>query len=190
MTNNKVSYADRIKKIKMQLDSFASSELYITLAKLHVAPVRSPIRKTNVILKNPNFRKAEELWNYIQSFTSKDKKEFDKKDYFDNGSLKEDYDHAALMTYIANRVISNRSINQESNSKIISEMIERLIENILDADNEITEDRIKEKFEKQIQSIKSRNKAKAKSIMHILEDRLDREIHRINREMEILRSED
>ena len=62
---NGESFSERVAKVKIQMDGFKGSELFRTLTKLHVAPVRSPIRKTNVILKNPNFQKAEELWNYI-----------------------------------------------------------------------------------------------------------------------------
>lgn len=186
--NAGLNYEERLKRIKMQLDGFLGTELYQTLNKLHVSPVRSPIRKTNVILKNPNFRKAEELWNYIQSFQSKDVKEFDKKDYFDNSSLKNQYNHAALLAYIANRSISNNN-KGESENKIIAEMIQRLIENILDSDNEMTEDRLKEVFNKQIQNIKERNKEKAKSILNILTDRFEREKRRINQELELLKSE-
>ena len=36
---------------EIQLDGFTGTELYQTLTRLHVAEVRSPIRKTNVILK-------------------------------------------------------------------------------------------------------------------------------------------
>ena len=159
MEEKGLSYADRLKRIKMQLDGFTGTELYQTLSRLHVSPVRSPIRKTNVILKNPNFRKAEELWNYIQTFVSKDKKEYDKKDYFDNGALKNQYNHAALLAYIANRVIGKNG-SLDSESKIITEMIQRLIENILDSDSSITEDDLKETFNKQIQNIKMRKRPK------------------------------
>ena len=65
-----LSYAERLAKVKVQLDGFFGTELMTTLSKLHVEKVRSPIRKTNVILKNPNFRKAEELWNYIQTYVN------------------------------------------------------------------------------------------------------------------------
>ena len=81
------------------MDGFKASELYRTLTKLHVSPVRSPIRKTNVILKNPNFQKAEELWNYIQLFKSKDKKEASKMNYYDDGIIKQDYNSVFLMLY-------------------------------------------------------------------------------------------
>lgn len=185
--DHNMSYADRIKNIKLQLDGFTGSELYTTLNKLHVPAVRSPIRKTNVILKNPNFKKAEELWNYIQTFEVKDRKEFDKKDYFDNTSLKNDYDHALLMTYIANRSISNTG--GVSENRVITEMIQRLIENILDTDSEITEDKLKEIFNKQIKLIKERNKAKAQAIFGIVEDRLKREIKYISNDVLLLGDE-
>ena len=168
------SFEDRVKKVKLQIDGFHASELYRTLSKLHVAPVRSPIRKTNVILKNPNFRIAESLWNYIQSFQSKDKKEFDKKDYFDNGNMKEDFNHAVLLAYIASRSISEAGSNHTIN-KVATEMIERLIENILDTDITMDEDKLKKLFDSQIQQIKKRNKEKSKKIYNIFVDRIEKE---------------
>lgn len=187
--NSTMSYGDRIKKIKVQLDGFMGTELMQTLAKLHVPPVRSPIRKTNVILKNPNFKKAEELWNYIQTFVSKDKKEFDRKDYFDKSSLKNEYDQAVLMTYIANKTLSESS-SGVTEGKVITEMIQRLIETVLDTDRNMSEDRLKDIFDRQIKNIKERNIEKSQSILHILEDRLDREKKNILRSMELLRKED
>ena len=83
-TSSEESIADRLKRIKVQLDGFTMSELMQTLSKLHVPAVRSPIRKTNVILKNPNFQKAEALWNYIQAYEEKDRNENEHKDYYDD----------------------------------------------------------------------------------------------------------
>jgi hypothetical protein len=173
-SKNGFSFAERIRKIKVQLDGFSCNEMIQTLNKLHVPPVRSPIRKTNVILKNPNFRKAEELWNYIQSFESKDKKVKEKKDYFDKGILKQEYDQAFLMTFIANKnLISTSASGTESN--IINQMIVRLIDNLLNTDASLDEDKLKDIFNKQIQIIKEKNKDRANTIYNIIDDRLDRE---------------
>jgi len=182
-----MTYQDRIRKIKMQIDGFHGTELYQTLTHLHVSPVRSPIRKTNVILKNPNFQKAEALWNYINSFVSKDKKEYQKLDYFDNSDIKNEYDHAVLMAYIANKTLGEE--RELSERKVITEMIQRLIENILDTDVEMTEDKLKELFDKQIKNIKERNIEKAKNIFNILDDRLQREKKRMEDQILILRNE-
>lgn len=171
---NGFSFEDRLKKIKIQMDGFFGSELYTTLAKLHVPLVRSPIRHTNVILKNPNFKKAEELWNYIQAFVSKDKREKNKKDYFDKGNLKNQYDQAFLMTFIANKnLIENSTSNNESN--IINQMMKRLINNLLDSIEDVDEDKIKEMFIKQCDMIKKDNIRKSNNIKGILVERFKRE---------------
>lgn len=178
--SNGLSYIERLKKVQVQLDGFSGTELMQTLNKLHVPPVRSPIKKTNVILKNPNFKKAEELWNYIQTFESKDKSEKDKQDYYDKGALKEQYDQAFLLEYIANRTIGmtsgvNGGKNGMSDKKLVSETLQRVIENILDTDISINEDGLKEIFDKQISTVKTKNTEKARNIVNIFNDRFERE---------------
>lgn len=185
---NGFSFEDRLKKIKIQMDGFFGSELYTTLTKLHVPPVRSPIRHTNVILKNPNFKKAEELWNYIQAFVSKDKREKNKKDYFDKGNLKNQYDQAFLMTFIANKnLIENSTSNNESN--IINQMMKRLINNLLDSMEDVDEDRIKEMFIKQCDMIKKDNIRKSNNIKGILVERFKRENSSIDSVFNYLKGE-
>ncbi len=169
-----MSYADRIKKLKTQIDGFFGTELMQILGKLHVSPVRSPIKKTNVILKNPNFRKAEALWNYLQTYQSKDKKEKEKRDYFDKGVLKDEYDQAFLMAFIANRnYMSSSTSTTETN--IMNQMIQRLIDNLLETDLELTEDKIGEMFDKQLSLMKEKNAKRTKRIYQIMDERLDYE---------------
>lgn len=190
-----LTYVERLKKVQVQLDGFNGTELIQTLNKLHVAPVRSPIKKTNVILKNPNFKKAEELWNYIQSFESKDKIERDKQDYYDKGSLKEQYDQAFLLQYIANRSI-NLSKNGDgvskgvSDRKLVSDTLQRVIENILDTDMSISEDRLKEIFDKQISTVKTKNTEKARNVVNILNDRFAKEKEHMEEIFKLMKCED
>ena len=190
-----LTYVERLKKVQVQLDGFNGTELIQTLNKLHVAPVRSPIKKTNVILKNPNFKKAEELWNYIQSFESKDIIERDKQDYYDKGSLKEQYDQAFLLQYIANRSI-NLSKNGDgvnkgvSDRKLVSDTLQRVIENILDTDMSISEDRLKEIFDKQISTVKTKNTEKARNVVNILNDRFAKEKEHMEEIFKLMKCED
>ncbi len=180
-----LSYADRLNKIKVQLDGFMGTELMTTLSKLHVEKVRSPIRKTNVILKNPNFRKAEELWNYIQTYVNKDKNEVDKKDYFDDGVLKNEYDQAILMTYIANKSLAVGS-NKINETTMLSNVVDRLISNLLDSDDELTEDYLKEIFIKEIKKVKTNNNNKKKVILRILKDRMSKDNDKIMNDFNLL----
>lgn len=183
--NSDLSYSERLKKIKQQLDGFMGSELMTTLAKLHVEKVRSPIRKTNVILKNPNFKKAEELWNYIQTYVNKDKNEVDKKDYYDDGDLKSEYNQAILMTYIANKTISTDGATLNETA-MLTNVIDRLIANLLDSDDELTEDYLKEIFIKQIRKVKQNNNNKKKVILRIFKDRMAKDNEKIISDFELL----
>lgn len=186
---NQLSIAERLKFVKTQLDGLTSSELYQSLAKLHVPPVRSPIRKTNVILKNPNFRKAEELWNYVQSFEkTKDINEKTHDEYLDNSNLKKQYDKAFLMTYIANKNIITKKENL-STKKVIQEMISNLIDSILDSDEDINTVKIKEMFDKELQNIKLRNERKTRVITNIFSDKLLIQERMINEKIMFLEKE-
>lgn len=173
-TSSKESVADRLKRIKIQLDGFTLTELMQTLSKLHVAPVRSPIRKTNVILKNPNFQKAEALWNYIQMYEEKDKSENEHKDYYDESALKEEYNQAFLSIYLANKRLNHQG-NAITREKLLEQMISRLIDNILDSNYAITEQEIKELFNKQLKTIKDNNEDKKKKIRKVLLNKLTEE---------------
>ena len=50
-STKEVSLSDRITKLEEQIRDLTSSDVYKSIAKLHVAPVVSPIKKTNLILK-------------------------------------------------------------------------------------------------------------------------------------------
>ena len=183
------SFSERVAKVKVQLDGFKASELYRTLHRLHVPPVRSPIRKTNVILKNPNFQKAEELWNYIQLFESKDKKEASKSNYYDDGVVKQDYDSVFLMLYNYNKLISTEKPNTKFERKI-AEMSEAFINNILDSSETINEEDLKEIFIKKINKIKEDNKRKYAYIFDVFEDRLSREDDKFSNLLKYMEKED
>lgn len=56
----------RIERLRMILFDFQNSQLIKSLNGC--LQVRPPIMRTNVILKNPNFKKVLELWTFIESY--------------------------------------------------------------------------------------------------------------------------
>ncbi|MDE7373263.1 MAG: DUF2357 domain-containing protein, partial [Clostridia bacterium] len=60
-----VSDMDRINRIKSIINDFLSSPFAREMRSC--ALVRPPIQRTNVILKDPNFKKALVLWQYIET---------------------------------------------------------------------------------------------------------------------------
>ena len=53
--NSGETVAERIEKLELKISDLTNTEVYKTIQKLHIALVTSPIKKTNVILKNVNF---------------------------------------------------------------------------------------------------------------------------------------
>ena len=172
--NGKMSIEDRLKKIKLQMDGFEGSELYQTLSHLHIAAVRSPIRKTNVILKNPNFRKAEELWNFLQRYNQQDSVvEKSHSDVHDVGDIKNQFDQSFLLDYLAINKLSKKK-DKVSQKKAISLALSRVIENILEIDDQILEEKMRRIFKEEFRSAKANFDKRNEKIVKVFEDRLER----------------
>ncbi len=58
----------RIKDIKVYIGSWFKSEMMKSLERAHVPYVKPPLKKTNILLKNPNFKLATKLWEYIRNY--------------------------------------------------------------------------------------------------------------------------
>ena len=179
------SYHEYIKKNKTLLDDLqveikSGSKINITAACFSVYAFQQlkqelcQIDELRFIFNSPSF---------VSQQSQKEKREF-----FDKGVLKNEYDQAFLMAFIANKnFISSSQATTESN--IINQMIQRLVENLLDTDPELTEDKIEDAFLKQIKIIKERNANRSKRIYNVLEDRLEREEKSLNEVLDLLRKE-
>lgn len=66
---NTLSDFDRVRRIRQTLRDFLSTQLMQALSK--TTPVRPPLQQTNLLKKNPNFKKVVELWNFIESYKKK-----------------------------------------------------------------------------------------------------------------------
>ena len=125
----------RIKKLEEKITDLTSSEVYKTINKLHITLVTSPIKKTNVILKNTNFQYALKLWNYMQEHMdpdmenvkdSKDEKLENKlKDYVDETFL---LDYLVLDAYGSPKDKRSEVKKKEVSKKIINSMLQKLLE--------------------------------------------------------------
>ena len=62
----------RINDIKIYIGSWYKSEMMKSLERVHVPFVKPPLKKTNILLKNPNFKIATKLWEYIRNYEEND----------------------------------------------------------------------------------------------------------------------
>lgn len=124
----------RIKRIKEYIGSWHKSEMMKALDKAHIPPVRSPIKKTNVFLKNPNFRVASALWEYLNRYGFEDNnKEKDNVASDGNDVIKGFLDHSFLINYYVLESTSNSKREQKRQlSKYAVVMLKEEIKRIVD----------------------------------------------------------
>ncbi len=98
---SKLSLSDRIGRVSLIVSDFMKSAFIRDLTSGQIQPVRSPITKTNTILKNTNFQKALELWEFIERYDVNSKSEKkDNRSFEDKGEIKDNMDMSFLVNYL------------------------------------------------------------------------------------------
>ena len=93
------SIRKRIEKMKKFVNSWLASELIKSLEKQHAILVMPPIKKTNLILRNPNFQMATKLWDFLYSIEETKNNSINGMDTKGNNLLRGILDSASLMDY-------------------------------------------------------------------------------------------
>ncbi len=139
----------RIKRIKDYLSSWNRSELIKALEKEHVKLINPPIKKTNIILKNPNFQVAVNLWNFLYNYDEEEGKKKNDLNTEGNNLLTGLLDHSYLVDfYVLESVCKTKKEQKEKLNEfafaLINEEIKRLIELLRKCGFKITDDEILE----------------------------------------------
>ena len=160
------SLEERIEHIRDIVSSFRGSTFIKSLKES--SPVRSPIRKTNVILKEQNFIKALELWEYLEKNNIKPVTSIDKRsEVIKSGDIKTKYDLAFFINTDA--IDINKTSNKsEYNSAIVSKLVNDFV-----FTGNITEKEFKKLMEKEFKEAKKRKDKATIGIKKTIEDFLD-----------------
>ena len=120
-TKDGSSIEERVKHIRDVVNDYKNSKVMVNLQEC--LPVRSPIRKTNVILKEPNFMRALDLWEFLEKESEKPGVEFIKdRQETSDPAIKEKYD---IGFFIGNSAINEGA--KEVYSKYDSSLISKLV---------------------------------------------------------------
>lgn len=160
------SLEERISHIKDIVSAFRGSTFIKSLKES--SPVRSPIRKTNVILKEQNFIKALELWEYLEKNNIKPITSIDKRtEIVKDADIKTKYD---LAFFIDNDAIDLNAASNKSefNSAIISKLVNDFV-----FTGDITEKEFKKLMEKEFKEAKKRKDKATNAIRKAIEDFLN-----------------
>ena len=147
----------RIEEIERKISDIESTEVYKILAKENIILVKDPIRKTNVVLKNVHFQYAMKLWEFLKAnFDEQTIESEDNKDYMDNGQLKKMMDEAFLLQYLA-----------------IAIVVEQMLDKMLDIDEDITEEQLRQMVAEKYEVIKYKKMAVLQDIQKIFKKYFD-----------------
>lgn len=175
MENEKEELKKKINRIKQFIAGWQKSELIKSLEKANVPFVLPPIKKTNLILKNPNFQIATKIWDLIQMFEEDNDDSKNNLDTDGTEILKEILNDSFLFGYYVMDVVDLPKKEQKDKlSKyavvMINQQIKRVVSLLLNTGVDLSEQEIldmiltelkKEREKKEIDSRDVKNKFKA-----------------------------
>ena len=148
LENEIMDIRKRIKFIKDYFGNWQRNEFMTSLEKARVPFVSSPIKKTNLILKNSNFQMATKLWEYVQLYDVVDIE--DSKELLvtsGNELLKGILDDTFLMNYyVLDSIVATKKAQQEKLAKyailMVVNQIRRVLELLLNSGMELSDEEI------------------------------------------------
>jgi len=160
----------RVKKIRDYITAWRRSEMYTSLEKDRVSFVVPPIRKTNLILKNPNFQVATKLWEFLQTYDEEDQNT--SKGGLDTSGddiVKAILDDAFLMNYfVLDSISSSKKAQKEKLVKYIMSSlnlhIKRAVALLLDNGIDISDQEILNMISVEINEEKNRRLVGSKDV--------------------------
>ena len=175
----------RLKRVKEYIGSWQKSEMIKSLEKAHVPFINPPIKKTNLILKNPNFRIAVTLWEYLNNYDYEDRDE--EKDNIDNDGndiLKGFLDHSFLIDYFVMDSMTAYKREQKKNMSkyaviLLTEEIRRIVSLLLSSGYKITDEELLNMIAKEINKEKSERLVGVDDVKKKFKSALDEYLERV-----------
>lgn len=119
--------------MKKFINSWLASEFFVTLKKQHATLVTPPIKKTNLILKNPNFQMATKLWDFLYSLEETKNNRVNGIDSKGDKILKSILNDAFLMDYyVLDSISINKNTQKEKTEKYALLMIMNQVQRVID----------------------------------------------------------
>ena len=136
----------RISVLKSNIRAWQQTGVYTSLKKERATKVKNPLNRTNVLLKNPNFKIAASLWDYIHSYREKEISN-DKAPDISNSlapNLQSIVDNSVLMYYLITKISSTSNKYQlETYNRMTREaamnMMRETTELLMDMDQSLTQ---------------------------------------------------
>ena len=173
--------AKRIEDIKKKIKDLKTTTVYQLLDSKRVTLVKSPIKMTNVLLKNVHFQYALKLWNYLSDqMEIKDKAVKANKEYEEKGIAKKLVDENI---YLMHLIFKNNNVAEKlkgqrksavEDEKVRKELTDNLIEKIIELNPDISDKDLKQMIADKLIVMKTRKLISLKPIEDKFKDSIDK----------------
>ena len=171
---------NRIAKLEERVRDLCSTDVYKSIAKLHVAPVMSPIKKTNLILKNVNFQYALNLWNFMQeNMEPSAKKNQSDKVYQDQGKLKEMMDQSFLLNCLIMNTLDEKEVPQEEIENLQEQVVNQSVNQLLNISEHLSLEELMKLIGKEYTKVKYKKVLDTSEIERIYKDAIGDYMERV-----------
>lgn len=166
---------DEIEELERKVMSLESTDVYQALDREKVLLVRDPIKKTNVILKNVNFQYAMKLWDYIRdNYQDRTTNVEEKKNYEDNGNLKNMMDESFLLQYLTMKTLDEDDLEERQTKQELQDVIlEKMIDKMIDLNLDLSERELKQLVATRYEVLKYKRMEVIKEIQKIFKSSID-----------------
>lgn len=166
---------ERVEKIELIIADYFKSPFIKDLLTGSITMVKSPIRKTNVILKNPNFQKALELWEFLEQYDVNDKSESRESNSFEDvPAVKDEMNYSFLLDYmILNGFYQKKKVTPE---KIRKYYVDKIIQDFISNNNTYNEKEFKKLLTEEFRKIKNDKMKQEKNVIKAVENEAKRYI--------------
>jgi len=176
----KMGKFERVERIRKILFDFQNSPVMKALSGC--ALVRPPIMRTNVIAKNPDFKKAKELWDFIETYREVGFNiEVTEHNEIPNERYIEDLFNTLAINYslIKHHTKTESTMDYDKRKRIITpKLVERTFKEILE-DVTLDIDVVKNIFVNQVEHVSAKRAAKENKILAVLDQVLKTEAARV-----------
>ena len=163
--------AERIAEIKKSLKMLKQTDVYQTLVAKKATYVKSPLKMTNVLLKNVNFQYAVKLWNYLsEQMEISDKAVNESSEFEEKGIIKRLIDEDIFLMYSIfkrtniDHTLKGKAKTTVEDKKMTKELTDALIEKIIELNPDLTDKELKEMITEKLLVMKTRKIVSLKPI--------------------------
>lgn len=173
--------AERIADIKKKLKVLKQTDVYVTLVAKKATYVKSPLKMTNVLLKNVNFQYAVKLWNYLsEQIELNDKITNESSEFEEKGMVKRLLDediflmHSIFKSTDLENQFKGKAKSAIEDKKVTKELTDALIEKIIELNPDMSEKDINKLITDKLLVMKTRKLISLKPIEDKFKEKIDK----------------